>query len=78
MSFFDRFRKLSLENLLKSLINNEIEIVLENGLSFKGKLTTVFSLSLNKETSIYVTLVNENVKNLIKANDVTVIQKRTE
>jgi len=75
----DRFKRLGLKGLFEALIGNEIEIVLSNGLSFKGKITTVFSLSLNKEESVYVTLIDNNkMKTLIRVNDATVIQKRIE
>lgn len=76
MSFFDRFKRLGLKGLFEALINEDVEIILSNGLSFNGKVIKVFDLSLNKSVSVYINLIDKkNQVNIIKVNDVTVVTK---
>jgi len=79
MSFFDRFKRLGLKGLFEALLNSDVTIILNSGISYSGKVTKVFDLSLNKSVSVYINLVDvKGMINIIKVNDVTIITKEKE
>lgn len=75
-NFFDRFKRLSLKGLFEAMIDSQIEIILENGLSYSGILLKVFDIVDNKNKNVYINLLDvKGMTNIIKVNDVTIITK---
>lgn len=76
MSFFNRFKRLSLRGLFEAMIDNQIEVILDNGLSYSGIVLKVFEINDNKIKKVYINLLNvKGMTQIIKVNDVTVITK---
>ena len=73
---FPNIRKVTLLDIFKLLIDDSIEILLDNGLSYRGKLIKAFRLDSN---DVYIHLLDEKgMRYIIKTNDVTVITKEKE